>query len=150
MSINLKFPMLPGIHLWIPYSKWRDLQRKMLYYNDESTGLNIVLGTTSASLGVFTHPSKLHLLQLKEIWPGISSQYDLPAFHLGVNTLCDLCWSPIAVVHYPKSHWFKSILEPHNSFGLSLGSATSKIFLFNLLFIPFKETNWCQNSISAS
>lgn len=57
------------------------------------------------------------------------------------DTLCDICQSPIAMPHYPRSHWFESFLEPHNSFWLFLGSATSKTFVFNLPLIPLKKKN---------
>lgn len=67
------------------------------------------------------------------------------------NTLWDLCRSPISMLHYPRSHWFESFLEPHNSFLLSLGSATSKTFVFNLPLIPLnKKKKMTSVSISAS
>lgn len=67
------------------------------------------------------------------------TRYDLSAFQLGVNTLQDLRWYPVAVPWYLSSHWFKPVIKPHSSFGLSLGSATSKIFLLNLPLILLKK-----------
>lgn len=134
LSISQKFPM-SGICWWIPYSRWGNLQRKMLCYSNWLEHCVICI-YNDWFIGSLYSPLKIVPFATKGKYNLTFHSVRFACFSSWNNTLWDLCRSPISMLHYPRSHWFESFLEPHNSFLLSLGSATSKTFVFNLPLIP--------------